>query len=259
MIRTAVIPAGGYGSRMEPITRAVPKPMLAVIRKPAIHYVVQEAVDSGIRHVVIVTGFRSKVIEDYFSNEAEYDKRSYGPGNYFDGIDIEFISQTKPKGLADAILCAEGSIDGSAFAVLLADDIIRSDVPATMQLCNGYGNTHTVGGLNIPADELKNYGVLIPEADENIFGVLKIVEKPSTNIAAGIAVAGRYILKKTIFDPLRKAYSERGTDSNITDALNIELASGHQIMGLKIDGRRFDIGNEEGYKKTILAAIEENW
>ena len=259
MIKTAVIPAGGYGSRMEPITRAVPKPMLAVIRKPVIHYVVQEAIESGINHVVIVTGFRSKVVKDYFSNESEYDRRSYGPDNYFEGVDIEFISQSEPKGLADAILCSENSVSGSPFAVLLADDIIRSKVPGVAQLLKNYTGTHLIGGLKLLKEKMQNYGVLVPKNEGDIFNVSKIVEKPKTDVPAGVAIAGRYLLNYSIFDSLRKAYSMNGIRSNITDALNLELASGRSVTGLKMEGRRFDVGNEDEYKRTLIAAIEEGW
>jgi len=258
LIHTAVIPAGGYGSRMEPITKAVPKPMLPIIRKPAIHFVVEEATASGLDHIVIVAGYKSAVIKDYFCSEQEFDSRSYGPKDYFEGTDIEFVVQDQPRGLADAVLCAKDSVSDKSFAVLLSDDIIRSKEPAISHLCSCADGRNIIGCQRVELDKVSNYGVLITSDDRNPFSVSKVVEKPKT-LVSDLAIAGRYVFNPSVFDALECAYADNGIKANLTDAINIMITSGEEIFGFRMDGKRYDIGNEEGYIETLNAAITERW
>jgi UDP-glucose pyrophosphorylase len=259
-IKTAVIPAGGYGSRMEPITKAVPKPMLPIIRKPVIHHIVKECVDSDIKKIIIVTGFRGEIIQNYFSADSEYDRRSYGPKSYFQDLEIEFISQNIPLGLADAVRCAEKKIEGGSFAVLLGDDIFRGLRPGIAQLCESYENGHLIGAISVSAEAMSNYGVLVPKDPySKVFRVSEILEKPKNIIENGIAVAGRYIFESSIFDKLSISFSKRGIESNLTDALNLAVSEEKNVKGIKMDGRRYDVGNEQEYIETIMSAVREGW
>lgn len=259
MIRTAVIPAGGYGSRMEPITKAIPKPMLPIIRKPVIHYIVEEAIQSGLKHIIIVAGYKANVIKDYFFSEQEFDSRSYGPKNYFEDADIEFISQDEPKGLADAILCTKNSINNEKFAILLGDDIFRSDIPGTAQLCKNMQGNHMIGCLEMPKYKLRNYGVIISDENENPFNISKIIEKPNYEVSSNLAVAGRYVFGPSVFNALETVFAEKDTSGNLTDAVNLMIDSGEIVHGLKMDGIRYDVGNENEYITTLKAAIDERW
>jgi len=257
---TAVIPAGGYGSRMEPITKAVPKPMLPIIRKPVIHHIVEECAVSGIEKVVIVTGFCGDVIRKYFSNDFEFDQRSYGPDNYFENLDIEFICQDKPRGLSDAVICAEKEVDGDSFAVLLGDDIFRGPRPGIAQLCDSYEGGHLIGAVSMSPEKISNYGVLIPcEVCGNSFNISAILEKPKQRVESDMAVAGRYIFNFSIFDKLKSSFSLKKTESNLTDALNLALREGNKVKGLKMAGTRYDVGNEQEYIETIMSAVREGW
>lgn len=259
-IKTAVIPAGGYGSRMEPITKAIPKSMLPIIRKPVIHHIIQECTDSGIENIVIVTGFRGEVLEKYFLNHEEFDRRSYGPSDYFKEINIEFVKQDKPSGLADAIMCSESRIEEDSFAVLLGDDIFRGPKPGILQLLNTYEKGHLIGALPMPEDRISNYGVLLPsEQYSHSFKVRTILEKPKQKIDSDLAVAGRYIFHSSIFDKLKYSFSVKGIESNLTDALNLAIQSGDEVHGVRMQGNRYDVGNEQEYIETILSAVREEW
>jgi UTP--glucose-1-phosphate uridylyltransferase len=258
--KVAVIPAGGYGSRMEPITKAIPKPMLPIIRKPVIHHIVEECSRSGVEKVVIIAGFRGDVIKNYFTGDSEFDSRSYGPENYFDDIEIEFIQQNKPNGLADAVLCAENAVEGGSFSVLLGDDIFLNKDPGIAQLYRSHSGGHIVGVVKMPTERLYNYGVVVPsEQKSDIFCIKEIVEKPKKDVGSNLSIAGRYIFDISIFDRLRQVILEKGVEANLTDALNLVLAEGHIVMGLILEGRRYDVGNETEYIDTLSSALREGW
>ncbi|MDR2943902.1 MAG: NTP transferase domain-containing protein [Methanosarcinales archaeon] len=259
-IKTAIIPAGGYGSRMAPITKAVPKSMLPIICKPVIHHIVQECESSGIENIIIVTGFCAEVIENYFSRQAEFDSKSYKPADYFEGLNLEFIRQDKPLGLADAVICSESFVEGDNFAVLLGDDIFRGPKPGISQLSDVYEKGHLIGALPMPIDRLSNYGVLIPsEKHSNPFQICTILEKPEHKVDSDMAVAGRYIFDSSIFDKLKYTFSIIGAEANLTDALNLSIQRGDNVKGIKMQGIRYDVGNEQEYIETILAAVQGGW
>ncbi|WP_409342294.1 UTP--glucose-1-phosphate uridylyltransferase GalU [Paenibacillus sp. MBLB4367] len=263
-IRKAVIPAAGLGTRFLPATKAQPKEMLPIVDKPAIQYIVEEAVQSGIESILIVTGRNKKAIEDHFdkSFELEYTLREQGKLDLLeeveqisDMVNIHYIRQKEPLGLGHAISCAEQFIGNEPFAVLLGDDIMVSDPPALKQMIQAYHeyDRTVVGVQRVPEEDVSKYGIISAELMKNhLYNVRDLVEKPSRGEAPSqIAIMGRYILKPTIFPVLQKLERGAGNEYQLTDALRV-FAAGEGMLAMELLGQRYDIGDKFGYMKAIV-------
>lgn len=264
MIRKAVIPAAGLGTRFLPATKSMPKEMLPIIDKPVIQYVVEEAIASGIDDVIVITGRGKRAIEDYFdaSPELENHLLSKNKQDLLREIkdisslaDIHYVRQKEPKGLGDAVLKAEKHVGNEPFAVLLGDDIIVSERPAVKQLIEIFGKVKcsVIGVEEVPSELLSKYGVVeVEQKPEDLFSVTNLVEKPERP-PSNLAVSGRYILTSEIFDCIREGKPGYGGEIQLTDALNLLLNLKEQrIYATKIEGRRYDIGDKFSYVKAII-------
>ena len=214
-IRKAVFPAAGLGTRFLPATKASPKEMLPLVDKPLIQYVVEEAVESGIEDIIIITGRGKHAIEDHFdvSFELEHNLREKGKTKLLEEVqrisslvNFSYVRQKEPLGLGHAILCAKHLVGDEPFAVLLGDDIIDSKVPALAQMIKIYKKygTSILGIEEVPKDKTQHYGVIRPERiEDGVFRVLDLIEKPKPKEApSNLAIIGRYILEPEIFDVL---------------------------------------------------------
>ena len=234
----AVIPAAGLGTRFLPATKAQPKEMLPVFNKPTIQYVVEEAVNSGIDDIIIITGKGKRPIEDHFDKswELESNLEKKGKLDYLHEVqeisnmaDIFYVRQKKQNGLGDAISCAKKHIGDEPFAVLLGDTITYSDTPCTKQLIDvheKYGGS-VIAIEELPERKIERYGIVDGnEIENNIFKVNNLVEKPKLEDApSNLGITGRYILTPDIFDKLESIEAGVGGEIQLTDAINAVLFS----------------------------------
>lgn len=261
-IKKAVIPAAGLGTRFLPATKAQPKEMLPIVDKPAIQYIVEEAVQSGIESIIIVTGRNKRSIEDHFDRSIELEQTLSEKGKSdvlqeVQGIanmaNIHYIRQKEPLGLGHAILCAQQFIGNEPFAVLLGDDIMVSEKPALQQLIDVYEeyNTEVIGVQAVQPEEVNKYGIIDSHKQKgNIYEVHDLIEKPSLEEAPSrIAIMGRYILKPSIFPILQTIGRGAGNEIQLTDALR-EVCRNEAIHAFQLEGNRFDIGDKLGYLKA---------
>lgn len=267
-VRKAVIPAAGFGTRMLPATKAVPKEMLPILNKPCIQYIVEEAVYAGIEEILIITGRAKKAIEDHFdrSPELELHLEQSRKANMLtevkaisDLVDIHYTRQKTPLGLGHAILCAKSFVGQEPFAVLLGDDIIQSREPVTRQLMEQYteGNRALLGIQPVPSKDVMKYGIVEPAQQPASVGevvhVHRVIEKPTeTQAPSNLAVLGRYILPASIFDALEETPMGHGGELQLTDAIE-HLAAANLVDGFQFEGIRHDIGNLEGWLKANLS------
>lgn len=263
-IRKAVIPAAGLGTRFLPATKAQPKEMLPIVDKPAIQYIVEEAVQSGIESIIIVTGRNKKSIEDHFDKSVELEHTLLEKGkldllrdiqSIHEWANIHYIRQKEPLGLGHAILCAEHFIGDEPFAVLLGDDIMVSDPPALQQMIRVFeAQQQTVVGVQpVPSSEVGKYGIIAHAGQQNrVYTVQDLIEKPAPHQApSNIAIMGRYILKPSIFGILHSIERGAGNEYQLTDALR-EACRRDGLLALDLKGSRYDIGDKFGYMKAIL-------
>ena len=263
-IRKAVIPAAGLGTRFLPITKSMPKEMLPIVDKPVIHYVVQEAIRSGIEDILIITGRGKRSIEDYFdaSPELEMNLQQLGKQSSlrelkeissFEGI--HYIRQKDPLGLGHAILRAKKHIGESPFVVLLGDDIIVNSTPCTAQLIRVYEKIgHSVLGIErLPEERLSSYGIVKGlKIKENLYKIEDIMEKPKKESApSNLGAVGRYIFTPTIFECLEKTPKGVGNEIQLTDAIRILLQI-EEVYAYQFEGRRYDTGDITGYLETVI-------
>ncbi|MEW4372540.1 UTP--glucose-1-phosphate uridylyltransferase GalU [Paenibacillus kandeliae] len=263
-VRKAIIPAAGLGTRLLPATKAQPKEMLPIVDKPAIQYIIEEAVASGIESILIVTGRGKRSIEDHFDHSVELELELATKNktalleqvNYISEMaDIHYIRQKKPLGLGHAILCAKQFVGNEPFAVLLGDDLIVNEEPGLKQLINQtvYPSTAIVGVQHVPYEETNKYGIVAPSAMPNtphsIIPLSGIVEKPDVADApSDLAVIGRYVLPPEIFDILEDTPPGKGGEIQLTDAIS-RLP---HLAALEIQGNRYDIGDPLGYVKSTI-------
>jgi UTP--glucose-1-phosphate uridylyltransferase len=263
-IRKAVIPAAGLGTRFLPATKAQPKEMLPIVDKPAIQYIVEEAVLSGIESIIIVTGRNKKSIEDHFDKSVELEQALLEKGkldllqeiqSIHDMAKIHYIRQKEPLGLGHAILCAEQFIGDEPFAVLLGDDIMVSDPPALQQMIRVFDTYQQpiVGVQHVPSSEVGKYGIISASGQQNrIYTVQDLIEKPAPHQApSNMAIMGRYILKPSIFEILQTIERGAGNEYQLTDALR-EACHRDGLLALELKGSRYDIGDKFGYMKAIV-------
>ncbi|WP_102264526.1 UTP--glucose-1-phosphate uridylyltransferase GalU [Mesobacillus jeotgali] len=263
-VRKAIIPAAGLGTRFLPATKAMPKEMMPIVDKPAIQYIVEEAVASGIEEIMIVTGKGKRAIEDHFdySPELERNLESKGKLELLDKVrystnlaDIHYIRQKEPRGLGHAIWCARNFIGDEPFAVLLGDDIVKSETPCLKQLLNQYEKTRSsvIGVKTVPDEETYKYGVIDPSMQEGRrYQVESLVEKPEPGTApSNLAIMGRYILTPEIFMFLEDIKPGAGGEIQLTDAIQ-ELNYIQRVFAYEFEGRRYDIGEKIGFIKTTI-------
>lgn len=264
MIRKAVIPAAGFGTRFLPATKSQPKEMLPVVDIPVIQYVVEEAVASGITDILLVIGRGKRAIEEHFDRNFELEAQLEAKGKLreleairriSDLANIHFVWQKQMLGLGDAIRCARHHVGQEPFAVLLGDTIVSGKPPATRQLLDvfeKYG-TSVVALEEVARDRVSRYGVVASEPlDDRVCRVRDLVEKPTPEKApSNLVVASRYILTPDIFDFLDLVKPGKGGEIQITDALRLQ-AHRAPIHGCRIQARRLDIGNTLGFIKANI-------
>ena len=263
-IKKAVIPAAGLGTRFLPATKSMPKEMLPLINKPAIHFVVEEAIQSGIEDIIIITGRGKRAIEDYFDHSPELETylKENRKDTMFDMVmdisslaDIHYIRQKEPKGLGDAILRAERHIGDDPFAVLLGDDIIVNPIPCTKQLISGFQKcNHSILAVEkIPRERISNYGIINgKKLDSSFYQIEDIVEKPAVEQApSDLGAIGRYIFTSDIFDCLKKTEHGYGNEIQLTDGIRL-LKDTQPVYAYLFKGKRYDTGDMEGYVKAII-------
>jgi len=272
-IKKAVIPAAGLGTRFLPATKAQPKEMLPIVDKPAIQYIIEEAVQSGIESIIVVTGRNKRSIEDHFDKSIELEKTLAESGNeemlktvrdISQMASIHYIRQREPLGLGHAVLCARQFIGNEPFAVLLGDDIMVSDKPAIRQMIDIYEvfDTEMVGVQPVTPPDVRKYGIVSlrpntrrQDAGEALW-VQDLVEKPPVEEApSNLAVLGRYILEPSIFPILERLQPGKGGEIQLTDALK-EVCREHSLLALRLAGMRYDVGDKLGYiQATIKLAL----
>lgn len=267
-IHKAVIPAAGLGTRFLPATKAQPKEMLPIVDKPAIQFIIEEALKSGIDEILIITGRNKRAIEDHFDRNIELELQLAENGNYdlletireISDITIHFIRQKETKGLGHAVLCARQFIGNEPFAVLLGDDLVDAEVPCLKQLISAWRDAggSILGCQEVPRDKVSAYGIVDGvKKKENIWQVKDMIEKPSVGEAPSqLAVLGRYILAPEIFDILEKTEPGKGGEIQLTDALKV-LAGREAVYAYRFTGRRYDIGDKEGFlEATVEQALK---
>jgi UTP--glucose-1-phosphate uridylyltransferase len=262
MIRKAVIPAAGFGSRFLPATKAQPKEMLPIIDTPTIQYVVEETVQSGISQILLITGKGKQAIENHFdrSFELEVDlarknkQKQLKEVQALSGMaELFYIRQKELNGLGDAIRYARNFVDNEPFVVLLGDTIVKSKTPCVRQLIDVYNRYQTtlIGVEEVPANKVDRYGIIAAEPiSESVYRVSNLIEKPAPKEAPSrLAVGGRYILSPKIFEYLDRTTPGKGGEIQLTDALR-EMCQREEILAFKFEGHRYDIGNKLDYLIT---------
>lgn len=267
-IRKAVIPAAGLGTRFLPATKAQPKEMLPIVDKPAIQYIVEEAVQAGIESIIVITGRNKRAIEDHFDKSIELEK-TLAESEKEDMlkmvreistmVNMHYIRQKEPLGLGHAVLCARQFIGDEPFAVLLGADIMVSEKPALRQMMDIYEafDTEVIGVQPVALQEVHKYGIIAPtqsvlqNAGEAKW-VEDVIEKPSLEEAPStLAIMGRYILKPSIFPILEHMSPGKGGEIQLTDALK-EICHDHSLLALPLVGKRYDVGDKFGYIQAII-------
>jgi UTP--glucose-1-phosphate uridylyltransferase len=264
MIKKAVIPAAGLGTRFLPATKAQPKEMLPIVDKPTIQYIIEEAVQSGIEDIIIVTGRSKRAIEDHFDKSVELEMLLERTGkhemlevveNISNLVDIHYVRQKEPLGLGHAVLCAKKFIGNEPFAVLLGDDIVDSEVPALKQMIDQYNEVQSsiLGCNEVPRSEVNKYGVVdFSENTGELYKVNSLVEKPEIEEAPSTqAIVGRYILTPAIFDMLEKVAPDKKGEIQLTDAID-KLLTEESIYSYILKGKRYDVGDKFGFLQASL-------
>ncbi|XRG77817.1 UTP--glucose-1-phosphate uridylyltransferase GalU [Rossellomorea sp. GAMAL-10_SWC] len=262
-VRKAIIPAAGLGTRFLPATKAMPKEMLPIVDKPTIQYIVEEAIESGIEDIIIVTGKGKRAIEDHFDYSYELEQNLLEKEKYAlleqvkapSNIDIHYIRQKEPKGLGHAVWCARNFIGNEPFAVLLGDDIVEAKTPGLKQLMDQYDNTYSsvIGVQTVPEEETHRYGIVEPIMQEGRrYEVKNFVEKPAPGTApSNLAIMGRYVFTPEIFMFLEEQNIGAGGEIQLTDAIQ-KLNSIQRVFAYDFEGKRHDVGEKLGFIKTTI-------
>ncbi|MEX2461035.1 MAG: UTP--glucose-1-phosphate uridylyltransferase GalU [Paenibacillaceae bacterium] len=262
-IRKAIIPAAGLGTRFLPATKAMPKEMLPIVDKPTIQYIVEEAIESGIEDIIIVTGKGKRAIEDHFDSSFELEQNLLGKKKFellnevqkSSKVDIHYIRQKEPRGLGHAIWCARKFIGDEPFAVLLGDDIVRADVPCLQQMMEQYErhDASIIGVQHVSDDEVSRYGIVDGfELEQRLYSINSLVEKPKKAEApSNLAIVGRYILTPRVFEILSNQKPGAGGEIQLTDAI-AELNRHESVYAYEFMGTRFDVGEKMGFIQTTI-------
>ncbi len=264
-IRKAVIPAAGLGTRFLPATKAQPKEMLPIVDKPTIQFIVEEAIESGIEDIIIVTGRNKRAIEDHFDRSIELEMflEKGEKAELLDMVqrisnmvDIYYVRQKEALGLGHAIYSARKFIGDEPFAVLLGDDVIHSEVPCLRQMMNIYERhgASIVGVQQVPPEDTDKYGIVDGDKfDERLYRAKSLVEKPCPEEAPAerLAIMGRYILNPEIFDILGQLPPGKGGEIQLTDGIR-ELGRTQEVMAYEFEGRRYDVGDKFGFVQATI-------
>ena len=258
-IKKAVIPAAGLGTRFLPATKAQPKEMLPIVDKPTLQYIIEEAVESGIEEILIITGKNKKSIEDHFDKSVELELELEQKGkkdlleivqNISKMINIYYIRQKEPRGLGDAIYCARSFIGDEPFAVMLGDDIVDNEVPCLQQLMSAYEEYRTtiLGVQSVPEEDTNKYGIIAAKhIEDRVYKVKDLVEKPEPGKQpSNMAILGRYIITPEIFEILENQAPGKGGEVQLTDALKT-LSKKEAMYAYEFEGRRYDVGDKLGF------------
>lgn len=263
-VKKAVIPAAGLGTRFLPATKAMPKEMLPIVDKPTIQYIIEEAVESGIEDILIVTGKGKRAIEDHFDSVPELEQTLIEKGKSeflklveeTTNINIHFIRQSKPMGLGHAVLQAKAFIGDEPFVVMLGDDIVQADVPCTKQLIEQYNKTESsiIGVQPVSRDVTHRYGIVDLQStlEGGLHKVESFVEKPAPGTEpSNLAILGRYLFTPQIFKFLETQDAGAGGEIQLTDAIT-RLNEVQRVFAYEFDGKRYDVGEKLGFIQTTL-------
>ena len=263
-VNKAVIPAAGLGTRFFPITKSVPKELLPILDKPALHYVVNEALEAGITEIIIVTSPGKTALADYFNPDSDFQYHLEMNGDeslifemkrLSSMADIRFVTQDKPLGLGHAVLVAKSLVGHEPFAIMLPDDIVRNDTGVLSQMLNT-GEELSGGVLAVEQvlwEEVGKYGVIDPhQLSEKYYQVKHLIEKPDiSNAPSNLAIVGRYILSPNIFDSLECTVPGAKGEIQLTDALS-QLLEYQEVYAYEFEGYRYDCGTPIGLLKASL-------
>jgi len=269
-VTKAVVPAAGLGTRFLPATKATPKEMLPVVDKPAIQYVVEEAVDAGLDDVLLITGRSKRSIEDHFDRNYELEEALTAKGDT-EGLEliresyelatVHYVRQGDPKGLGHAVLCAQKHVGHEPFAVLLGDDFIHPEDGLLKRMLAAraqYGGSF-IALMEVETDQVSSYGVaaIEPTGEDDVVKITDLVEKPAPEDApSNWIVIGRYVCDPSVFDVLERTPPGRGGEIQLTDALkelaHTDPAKGGGAYGVLFRGRRYDTGNKIDYLRTTI-------
>ncbi|MCM1329756.1 MAG: UTP--glucose-1-phosphate uridylyltransferase GalU [Ruminococcus sp.] len=265
-IKKAVITAAGYGTRMLPATKSMPKEMLPILDKPAIQYIVEECVNAGITDILIILSRGKHVVEDHFDRSPDLERQLRKSGkdelykqlvNIAEMANIVYVRQAVQLGLGHAVLCAKGFAGDEPFAVLYGDDVIIGDDPAIAQLCRAYGKygKGTVGIKEVPTEDVMRYSSMKLETlADGCFSISDMIEKPAPEqIFSNYSILGRCILPSKIFKILEETPWGKGGELQLTDAMKT-LANREGMIGVDFTGTRYDMGNR---LSALKASIEE--
>jgi len=270
MIRKAVIPAAGFGTRFLPFTKAVPKEMIPLVDKPVIQYVIEEAAAAGITDILVVVSTGKMAIQDHFNPDAGLEARleANGKSELLEELrkinklaNLHYVYQQELKGLGDAVLCAKNFVANEPFAILLGDTVLTSDdKPVISQLLAAHEQTNSsiVALEEVPWEKTSRYGVIDGKSDdETLYKVDAFVEKPAPEDApSNLVIASRYVFNPEIFDYLAKTPRGKGNEIQLTDAMRLMLED-QAMYGYKFKGKRHDIGNKLDFiKSTIEFALK---
>jgi len=266
MIKKAVIPAAGYGTRFLPITKALPKELLPIIDHPTIEYIVNEAIASGITDILLIVSSNKNAIIDYFDYNLELETillsknkyEEYGIiRNIAQGANIHYIRQREQLGLGHAVLQAEAFVGNDPFAVLLGDDMyVGKDKPAIRQMIDAYNTVKqsVLGTIEVDYKDTFRYGICIPknEKEGRLTELKGVIEKPKVEDAPSrSAIGGRYVLTPKIFKYLKNQTKGAGNEIQLTDAI-LRLMDEEKVYSYDIEGKRYDVGNKIDYIEAIL-------
>ncbi len=271
MIRKAVFPIAGLGTRFLPATKASPKEMIPVVDKPLIQYAVEEAYAAGVRQMIFVTGRTKRSVEDHFDTAfeleselevaAKYDLLSLLRSIKPDDMQCVYVRQHRALGLGHAVLCAEKLIGNEPFAVLLADDLMVSTASVLTQMIKQFSEQKTsiLAIEEVTRLHTQRYGVIGGvKQDENLIDIRQIVEKPKPHVAPStLAVVGRYIFRPSIFKAIANQSCGTGGEIQLTDAIS-DLIKAEKVLAYRFEGRRYDCGSKLGYLQASVALAEQH-
>lgn len=268
IVKKAIFPAAGLGTRFLPATKASPKEMLPIVDKPMIQYAVEEAIESGIEEFIIITGKTKRAIEDHFDSAYELEERLKNTGkkklleeiNKLSHVNFAYIRQRVALGLGHAILCARPFVGDEPFAVILSDDIIDPEYPLLREMIGYYEELDCpiVALEEVPRQEVSRYGIIEGTKEGEVYRITRLVEKPSLDEApSNLAIIGRYILTPDIFKVLERQRIGAGGEIQLTDALQ-ELLKKRTIYGYPIKGKRYDGGDKLGFLKATVDLALKN-
>jgi len=268
-VKKAIIPAAGLGTRFLPVTKAMPKEMLPIVDKPTIQYIIEEAIESGIEDIIIVTGKGKRAIEDHFDHNYELEDNLMKKEKWdllekvkaTTDVEIHYIRQKDPMGLGHAVWCARKFIGDEPFAVLLGDDIVQAETPGLRQLIEQFEETQSsvVGVQKVAEEETHRYGIINPSTIEGRrYQVHQFVEKPEPGTApSNLAIMGRYVLTPEIFGFLDRQELGAGGEVQLTDAIQ-HLNELQKVYAYDFQGKRYDVGEKMGFVKTTIDFALQN-